>query len=136
MGIPIAAETVLLAKTLINGGITGLCNSAIWILNDTRLRYTIFLFPEIRIVGRQIKWIPKEGGNAPPSASQSKWLTCGLTQAGGKLPLFDEFGKRVSDRTVKVCVDKGWAEPWFNNPIKPDWMICKLTDNSRRLVSK
>ena len=87
-------------------------------------------------MGRQIKWIPKEGDNAPPSASQSKWLTCGLTQAGGKLPLFDKFGKRVSDRTVKVCVDKGWAEPWFNNPIKPDWMICKLTDNGRRLVSK
>jgi len=63
-------------------------------------------------------------------------LTCGLTQANGKLPLFDEFVKRDSDRTVKVCVDKRWAEPWFNNPIKPDWMICKLTDNGRQLVSK
>ena len=83
-----------------------------------------------------MKDLKKEGGTPSPSTSQSKWLSRGLTQAGGKLPLFDEFGKRVSDRTVKICVEKGWAEPWFDNPIKPDWMICKLTDNGRRLVSK
>ena len=28
---------------------------------------------------------------------------------------------------MESCVYKGWAEPWFDNPIKPDWMVCKLT---------
>ena len=84
----------------------------------------------------QTKGLKKETGNSSPSTNQSKWLARGLTQAGGKLPLFDEFGKRVSDRTVKSCVQNGWAEPWFENPIKPDWMICKLTDIGRQMVSK
>lgn len=69
-----------------------------------------------------------------PTAVQSKWLERGLTQAGGKLPLFDENGKRVSDRTVRTCITNGWAEPWFDNPIKPEWQICKLTDAGRKLV--
>lgn len=73
-----------------------------------------------------------EDGVAPTQA-QSKWLQRGMTQAGGKLPLFDENGKRVSERTVKSCVDKGWAEPWFENPVKPDWQICKLTEMGRNL---
>ncbi len=68
-----------------------------------------------------------------PTQAQSKWLKRGLTQAGGKLPLFDENGKRVGDRTVRSCLEKGWAEPWFDNPVKPDWLICKLTDAGRKL---
>jgi hypothetical protein len=76
---------------------------------------------------------PKGIGGA--SASQVRWLTRGLSQAGGKLPLFDEHGRRVSERTVQSCVDKGWAEPWFDNPIKPDWQVCRLTDAGRRLVA-
>jgi hypothetical protein len=76
---------------------------------------------------------PKGSGGA--SASQVRWLTRGLSQAGGKLPLFDEHGRRVSERTVQSCVDKGWAEPWFDNPIKPDWQVCRLTDAGRRLVA-
>ena len=74
--------------------------------------------------------------SSAPTAAQSKWLIRGLSQAGGKLPLFDENGKRVSERTVKSCVAKGWAEPWFDNPIKPDWQICKLTDSGRLLISE
>jgi hypothetical protein len=69
-----------------------------------------------------------------PTATQEKWLVRGLQQAGGKLPLFDEHGKRVSERTVKSCLKNGWAEPWFDNPIKPDWQICKLTDSGRQLL--
>jgi len=72
------------------------------------------------------------GGASPP---QLKWLMRGLDQPGGKLPLFDEQGRRVSDRTVQSCVDKGWAEPWFDNPIKPDWRICRLTNAGRRLCA-
>jgi hypothetical protein len=68
------------------------------------------------------------------SMAQRSWLARGLDQPGGKLPLFDRDGKRVSDRTVKSCIRQGWAEPWFDNPIKPDWLICKLTDAGRRIL--
>jgi len=71
-----------------------------------------------------------------PSKSQVKWLTRGLTQAGGKLPLFDSNGQKISERTVRACIEKGWAEPWFENSIKPDWLICKLTDLGREAVEK
>ncbi len=70
-------------------------------------------------------------GPSPLSAPQQRWLTRGLDQPGGKLPLFDGDGRRVSERTVRSCIDKGWAEPWFDNPLKPDWVICKLTDEGR-----
>ena len=81
---------------------------------------------------------PKKGASArtnKPSPSQLRWLSRGKSQAGGKLPLFDENGQKVSERTVRSCIDKGWAEPWFANPIKPDWLVCKLTDCGRRLLS-
>ncbi|MFC1672758.1 hypothetical protein ACFL12_01280 [Pseudomonadota bacterium] len=71
---------------------------------------------------------------AHPSSAQQAWLTRGLEQAGGKLPLFDEEGQQVCERTVRVCIDKGWAEPWFSNPLKPDWIVCKLTDAGRAAV--
>lgn len=76
-----------------------------------------------------------EGSNRP-TPSQLKWLASGLRQPGGKLPLFDAEGQKVSDRTVRACLDKGWAEPWFANPIKPDWLICKLTESGRTLAEK
>jgi len=69
-----------------------------------------------------------------PTEPQIKWLVRGLSQPGGKLPLFDEEGQKVSERTVKSCLENGWAEPWFNNPLKPDWMICKLTDTGRAAI--
>lgn len=72
---------------------------------------------------------------AQPTPLQRKWLLRGLNQAGGKLPLFDEVGKKVSDRTVKACIEHGWAEPWFNNPLKPDWQVCKLTEAGRSLLT-
>lgn len=65
------------------------------------------------------------------SLAQRKWLIRGLTQPGGKLPLFDENGKKVNPQVVRKCVDAGWAEPWFANQLKPDWMVCKLTDAGR-----
>ncbi len=69
-----------------------------------------------------------------PSDSQRRWLVRGLEQPGGKLPLFDGEGQKVSERTVKICIKQGWAEPWFNNPIKPDWLVCKLTDAGRKVI--
>lgn len=70
-----------------------------------------------------------------PTAAQLRWLARGLDQAGGKLPLFDEHGQRVSERTVRSCIDKGWAAPWFHNPLKPEWLVCKLTDAGRRVLA-
>ena len=60
------------------------------------------------------------------------WLKRGIDQPGGKLPLFDPDGQRVNLRTIKTCLEQGWAEPWFDNPIKPDWLVCKLTDTGRQ----
>ena len=68
------------------------------------------------------------------SGAQKKWLVRGLDQAGGKLPLFDNNGQKVSSRTVESCIKSGWAEPWFENPIKPDWLVCKLTDAGRKAL--
>jgi len=70
-----------------------------------------------------------------PTKAQRGWLAAGLSEPGGKLPLFDPEGQRVNERTIRSCIDQGWAEPWFNNPIKPDWLVCKLTEAGRTLVS-
>ena len=67
----------------------------------------------------------KSGGS--PSDAQQRYLVRGLSQPGGKLPLFDEEGQEVNRKTVRACIDHGWAEPWFINPIKSDWLVCKLT---------
>ncbi len=66
-----------------------------------------------------------------PTPVQRRWLARALDQPGGKLPLFDEDGCAVGARTIKTCVREGWAEPWIRNPIKPDWLVCKITDAGR-----
>lgn len=70
-----------------------------------------------------------------PTLPELLYLRRGLAQAGGKLPLFDLDGQDVSSAVVRRCLERGWAEPWFNNPLKPDWLVCKLTDAGRRLVT-
>jgi hypothetical protein len=67
-----------------------------------------------------------------PSPVQRAWLRCGLEQPGGKLPLFDKHGQGMDPRTIQACIEQGWAEPWFKNPIKPDWLVCKLTEAGRK----
>jgi len=62
-----------------------------------------------------------------PTEPQRRYLERGLSQPGGKLPLFDADGRGVAQRTVQACVAHGWAEPWFANPLKPDWLVCRLT---------
>jgi hypothetical protein len=71
-----------------------------------------------------------------PTEVQKAWLARGLTQAGGKLPLFDEGGKRVDTRTIRACIEQGWAEPWFSNPLKPDWLVCRLTESGRAIATQ
>ena len=75
-------------------------------------------------------------GGPTPTLAQQCWLRRGLNQPGGKLPLFDEFGQRFHPRTIQRCVDAGWAEPWFANPIHPNWQVCKLTDSGRKQVRR
>jgi hypothetical protein len=71
-----------------------------------------------------------------PTAAQRRYLARGLGEPGGKLPLFDDTGQEVDARTVRACIRAGWAEPWFNNPLKPDWLVCKLTDVGRRMLAE
>ncbi len=73
---------------------------------------------------------------ARPTLIQKIWLRRGLDQPGGKLPLFNEYGQRISERTVRSCITHGWAEPWFSNPLKDDWLVCKLTEDGRRTVAR
>jgi len=78
---------------------------------------------------------PGRNGSHRPTAAQRAWLRRGLNEPGGKLPLFDEQGQRYDARTIRACLARGWAAPWTNNPIKPDWLICKLTESGRAVAS-
>jgi hypothetical protein len=66
--------------------------------------------------------------------AQRRYLERGLTQPGGKLPLFDRDGREVSRKTVESCLAHGWATPWVHNPIKPDWLLCRLTSAGYRVL--
>ncbi|MDH3702721.1 MAG: hypothetical protein OEU46_15540 [Alphaproteobacteria bacterium] len=79
--------------------------------------------------------MPKRKGVARPTSTQILWLRRGLDQPGGKLPLFDANGQRVNERTIRSCIQQGWAEPWFDNPVKPDWLVCKLTASGRKAIA-
>jgi hypothetical protein len=83
------------------------------------------------------------GGNRPgsataiearPSAPQRRFLERGLTEPGGKLPLFDRDRRPVPRKTIEACLAQGWVEPWIANPIKPDWLVCKLTAKGYRAL--
>jgi hypothetical protein len=71
-----------------------------------------------------------------PTLPELLYLRRGLDQPGGKLPLFDLDGQDVDRTIVRRCLGRGWAEPWFNNPLKPDWLVCKLTDAGRRVAAR
>ncbi|MDZ5647964.1 hypothetical protein ULB03_12620 [Nitrospirillum sp. BR 11828] len=73
---------------------------------------------------------------ALPTPVQKRWLRRGLDQAGGKLPLFWPDGSKVTPATVKACLDAGWATPWFSNPLKPDWLVCRLTEAGRAVCGR
>ncbi|MFO1157904.1 MAG: hypothetical protein U1E60_03600 [Reyranellaceae bacterium] len=71
----------------------------------------------------------------PPTLPELLYLRRGLSQPGGKLPLFDLDGQEVEAAIVQRCLERGWTEPWFNNPLKPGWLVCKLTMSGRDLAS-
>ncbi len=70
-----------------------------------------------------------------PTLHELLYLRRGLVQPGGKLPLFDLDGQDVDPVIVKKCLKAGWAQPWFKNPLKPDWLVCKLTELGRQVAS-
>ncbi len=80
----------------------------------------------------QTKELGSTQEGAPPTQTQKRWLSRGLSQPGGKLPLFDENGTKIQKRTITSCIKRGWAEPWFSNPLKPDWLVCRLTKAGRK----
>jgi hypothetical protein len=47
-----------------------------------------------------------------PTPAQRRYLERGLTQPGGKLPLFDRNGREVAKQTIESCIAQGWAVPW------------------------
>jgi hypothetical protein len=59
-----------------------------------------------------------------------------LGEIGGKLPLFDRDGQRYRAETIRSCITQGWAKAWFSNPIMPDWLVCRLTENGRAAVAE
>lgn len=71
-----------------------------------------------------------------PTEAQLRYLRRGLAQPGRKLPLFDEVGQQIVAKTVRSCIRQGWAEPWFNNPIKRDWLVCRLTDSGLEAATR
>tara|TARA_Y100001960_G_C14522175_1_gene751881 strand:+ start:193 stop:501 length:309 start_codon:yes stop_codon:yes gene_type:complete len=77
----------------------------------------------------------KETDVPQPTKIQIRWMKRGVAQPGGKIPLFDDNGQKVNTRTVQSCLEHGWVEPWFANPIKPDWIICKLTYKGRKIIA-
>ncbi len=78
---------------------------------------------------------PGRSKQSRPTPVQSAWLQRGLAQPGGKLPLFDDLGQRYNPRTIRSCIDQGWAAPWIGNPLKPDWLVCRLTAAGREAAT-
>ncbi len=71
-----------------------------------------------------------------PTAPQRRYLERGLDQPGGKLPLFDRDGREVPRKTIESCIAHGWAEAWARNPIKPDWLVCRLTPAGYQVLGR
>ena len=68
------------------------------------------------------------------SREEINYLSLGQDQPGGKLPLFDEEGQEINAQIIRGCLENGWVEPWFANPIKPDWLVCRITAAGRQVI--
>lgn len=67
-----------------------------------------------------------------PTETQYKYLTRGLNDEGGKLPLFDRHGQRIRRRTIKACLSHGWSKPMYKYMVQSDWQFCRLTAKGRK----
>jgi hypothetical protein len=82
---------------------------------------------------------PQEAGRERPdplTAAQRRYLERGLKEPGGKLPLFDQDGREIPRRTIEACMAHGWAEPWTPNPVRPGWLVCRLTEAGYRVLGQ
>ena len=68
------------------------------------------------------------------SNKERDYLAMGTKQPGGKLPLFDVNGQEIQASIIKSCIKKGFAERWFANPLKPSWLVCRLTEKGRQAL--
>jgi len=73
---------------------------------------------------------------AAPTTAQRAYLKAGLDQPGGKLPLFDNKGAPVPPALIRACIARGWAERWFENPLAPDWLVCRLTPRGAKAARR
>jgi len=80
-------------------------------------------------------WASEAPNATGASWAQTRYLVRGLDQPGGKLPLFDEEGQAIDHRTIRSCIAHGWAQLWFENPIHPDWLVCRLTPKGRHILA-
>lgn len=71
-----------------------------------------------------------------PTRAELAYLRRGISEPGGKLPLFDRRGQEISPVIIHTCITNGWAEHWFANPVKPDWLVCRLTQAGRDMVQQ
>ena len=63
------------------------------------------------------------------------WLNGGLNREDGRLAIFDTFGEPINKAVIKTAIASGFAEPWFSSPMRPQWMVCRLTAKGRAVVS-
>src|SRR5262249_34195268 len=79
---------------------------------------------------------PGQSAKLRPTDPERGYLERGLTQAGGRLPLFDRDGRKGSKNTIESRIAHGWAAPWANNPVMPDWLVCRLTRSGYRVLGQ
>ncbi|WP_409433830.1 hypothetical protein ACJ3XI_04805 [Litorimonas sp. RW-G-Af-16] len=81
-------------------------------------------------------WNTPARDRARLSEDERNYLRAGLSQSGAKLPLFDLSGQRIDPKVQRACIQKGLCEPWFANPMKPDWLVCRLTEAGREALRR
>ncbi len=65
-----------------------------------------------------------------PTPPQLAWLVRGASQPGGKLPLFDEGGQRISPRTIRACIGPGLGRALVREPPEAG-LACLQADAGR-----
>ncbi|MEP3655166.1 MAG: hypothetical protein ABJO36_09745 [Litorimonas sp.] len=68
-------------------------------------------------------------------AEMLNWLKGGLDRSDGRLAMFDTFGEPVNKAVIKSAIAAGLAEPWFSSPMRPQWMVCRITAKGRETLN-
>jgi hypothetical protein len=63
------------------------------------------------------------------------WLKTGLNNPEGRLSLFDGSGQKIPASIQRFAIQNDLAEGWFANPMRPEWMVCRLTARGQRALS-